>query len=130
MFSNVCLRYNAIDARFFSSAILSYIKMKHSHEFSNSFSGWQTGWKPIIFLNIHRPPRSVFRKYRGRVRGRESRRKYRYRIRCVQNSIYVNFAIANFHDRALTVIPSIRWQFIRDMETQESVEASATTGVR
>lgn len=51
-------------------------------------------------------------------------------VPCVQNSIYVNFAIANFRDRALTVIPSIRWQFIRDMETQESVEASATTGVR
>lgn len=44
--------------------------MKHSHEFSNGFSRWQIGWKPIIFLNIHRPP-NVFRKYRERERERE-----------------------------------------------------------
>lgn len=41
----------------------------------------------------------------------------------------VNFAIANFRDRALIVISWFE-QFIRDMETQESVEALATTGVR
>lgn len=72
--------------------------------------------------------RAFFENIEGELEG-ESREE-NIGIRCVQNSIYVNFAIANFRDRALTVIPSIRWQFIRDMETQESVEASATTGVR
>lgn len=83
--------------------------------FPTNFSGWQIGWRPIIFLNIHR---TFFQNIeeregkRGLYLGNDSREENiigtvsgLVQIPYIHISpAIVNFSIANFHDRALTVI--------------------------
>lgn len=88
--------------------------MKHSHEFSNEFF-WLANRRQIIFLNIHR---TFFQNIEGeREREEEG---YIYEMTVAKKILLVpylvqipyihispaivNFSIANFHDRALTVI--------------------------